>query len=159
LRGTVFCAEAIPKHRFGYRFAMIAPHGGGDCFAKTATQKLPCHCEAKPKQSPPSNKGTASSQNALLAVTHSGVSAPYGWRDAPWKTRNDKCNNAQLAATATRWGKGITLPPPATFRGKRISSRTGSPAVRSAQAAHWRGSLIGAILAAQAALRKAILGG
>ena len=36
LRGTVFCAEAIPKHRFGYRFAMIAPNDGGDCFAKTA---------------------------------------------------------------------------------------------------------------------------
>jgi hypothetical protein len=36
LRGTVFCAEAIPNHRFGDRFATIAPNDDGDCFAKTA---------------------------------------------------------------------------------------------------------------------------
>jgi len=36
LRGTVFCAEAIPNRRFGDRFATIAPNDGGDCFAKTA---------------------------------------------------------------------------------------------------------------------------
>ena len=32
----VFCAEAIPNRRFGDRFATIAPHDDGDCFAKTA---------------------------------------------------------------------------------------------------------------------------
>ena len=36
LRGTVFCAEAIPNRRFGDRFATVVPNDDGDCFAKTA---------------------------------------------------------------------------------------------------------------------------
>ncbi len=36
MRGTAFCAEAIPQRRFGDRFAAIAPNDDGDCFAKTA---------------------------------------------------------------------------------------------------------------------------
>jgi len=36
LRGTVFCAEAIPNRRLGDCFATIAPNDDGDCFAKTA---------------------------------------------------------------------------------------------------------------------------